>query len=207
MLLHKNIQVIGIHGLAGHGKTTAAAYLAEQTGFTVIALADPLKLGCSGMYNLDIAYFYDQQGSPENLCRNTTVIEPYGLTIRQMMRTLGDAMKDKAGGGFWINLTRNLMEVAVSRDPAIRGFIVEDVRYGENNPWGPEGDEQAAIHKWGGTLFHIKRDLALEVHKDHCSEMGLPVLENEIVIDNNDDLSHLHHQLSQSVNSLGLIKL
>lgn len=43
MLLHKKIQVLGVHGLADAGKTTAATILEDLTGFKRIAFADSVK--------------------------------------------------------------------------------------------------------------------------------------------------------------------
>lgn len=160
------------------------------------------------MYNLDIHCFY-KETAPENLCRNKTVIDPFNLTVRQMMRDMGDAMKNKHGGDFWINLTQQLIEVTVAKDPSIRGFIIEDVRYGENNPWGEAGDEQKAIHDWGGFVFHIQRpDLErTELHNSHSSEDGITPIENDQVVVNNGSLEDLQKTLTDLTNSLGLTKL
>lgn len=126
-----------------------------------------------------------------------------------MMREMADSMKNANGGDFWINLTHQMMQIQAEIEPDLRGFIIEDVRYGAKNPWGDLGNEQKAIHDWGGFVFHIERpDLArTELHNSHSSEDGLVAVEGDQVVWNNGGLEALKNTLTDLTNSLGLTKL
>lgn len=185
-------RIIGLTGLAGHGKTEIAKMLEEKSGFVRIALAGPVKRAAAGIYNLQLEAFYE--GGVEGLDRNATVISPYNLTIRQMMQRTGDAMKTTCGGDFWINITKCEIQRLHEQDPSIRGVIIEDVRYDQNNPWGPAGSEYDAVKSWGGKIIHIDamdRVGRTEVHDSHSSEKGVNRLEDDFTIDNNGDLENM----------------
>lgn len=200
-------RILGLTGLAGHGKTDVAKLLAEKSGFMKIALADPVKRAAAGIYGLPVEVFYEGGSQNPEFCRNTTVIAPYNLTIRQMMRGVGDAMKTQHGGDFWINITKCEIQRHLEADPNITGFIIEDIRYDKDNPWGPSGSEYDAIKSWGAKIIHVDAESRVgrtEVHNSHCSEKGVNRLEDDIVIDNNGDLETLPGIIEMIVSDLQL---
>ena len=181
-LRNKRVTIIGLTGLAGHGKTEVANKLVELTGFTRMAFGDAVKRACSAMYVLPIEYFYE---GDHKVDRNNTVVNPYGITIRQMMRRVGDAMKSSEGGDFWIKLIEAQLELCKDDSP---GYVIEDIRYDDTNPWGTLGDESSAVRNWGGIVLHVdamSRVGRNELHNTHCSEKGVKRLEEDVIIDNN----------------------
>lgn len=202
MARKKKLKFIGLTGLAGYGKTEVSKILQDKTGFEVVAISDRIKATASAIYNIDISAFYKGFNAVENFSRETTIIEPYGLTIRQMMQLVGDTMKDQHGGDFWIELLKVQMDMAVINDPDIKGFIIEDVRFDNSSKWGMRGSEYHTIKSWGGSIIHIdasERVGELEVHKSHVSENGVIVLEDDFVLDNNGDVQSLDQQITKLV--------
>lgn len=83
--------VIGIGGLKRSGKDTFArvvADVARRQGFAVVSLAfaDPLRQAAAAAYGVDAAIFTDD-------ARKDTICEAWGITYRQMLINLGEAMR------------------------------------------------------------------------------------------------------------------
>lgn len=209
MLANKNIQILALTGLAGHGKTEVGDLLAKHTGFHKIAFGDAVKAAAAAMYNIDLAAFYEGYDKVEGFDRNTFIIEPYGITIRAMMRNTGDAMKNQCGGSFWIDLLKCKIQL-LSEQEDFRGVIVEDVRYDDDNPWGMEGSEYDAVKSWGGKVLHVdamERVGRKDIHNQHCSEKGVKRLDGDTVIDNNNPLETLDGLIEYVVKTNGWYKL
>lgn len=83
--------IIGIAGFRRCGKDTLAraiSELAQARGFAVatIAFADPLRKAASAAYGIDVAEFTDDK-------LKDAVVEAWGITRRQMLINLGEAMR------------------------------------------------------------------------------------------------------------------
>ena len=74
--------IIGLAALARSGKDTVAGMLLQHRNVAAFALADPLKSGCQALFGLS---------SEEAWCDTIKeeVIEPWGLSPRQMFQTVG----------------------------------------------------------------------------------------------------------------------
>ena len=83
--------IIGIAGFKRSGKDTLAraiSELAQARGFAVatIAFADPLRKAASAAYGVDVGEFTDDK-------LKDAVVEAWGITRRQMLINLGEAMR------------------------------------------------------------------------------------------------------------------
>jgi hypothetical protein len=181
--------IIALAGLAGHGKTTVAKILAEELpklkmSVEVHAFATRVKIGAAALFDVGLKNFY-AGGAVD---RNTYTIYPHSMTIRAMMTSYGNGIKDIYGGDFWIKHTlRGIGPISAIRPNTL--VLVEDLRFGEGNPWGPAGDEEAAMRNHGVTIWHIDASERVEktaVHDD-VSEQGISVLPEDVVIYNNAD--------------------
>lgn len=132
--------VIGLTGLAGSGKTTAARVLETKEGFARLSFAGPRKAMARsfGLTTREIAGDLKEAPGPE-LC---------GKSPRQFMQMLGTEFgRDMIGPDIWINaFKRNGDELRLDED--VRGIVVDDVRF-EN--------EVAAIREMGGVIVRIER--------------------------------------------------
>lgn len=89
--MSKSKHIIGIAGFRRSGKDTLAraiSELAQARGFAVatIAFADPLRKAASAAYGVDVAEFTDDK-------LKDAVVEAWGITRRQMLINLGEAMR------------------------------------------------------------------------------------------------------------------
>lgn len=160
-------RLIGITGLAGSGKSTAAQAL-EDAGYWRMRFADPLKamvralLRECGYDDATIARMIDgdlkQQPIPE-LC---------GKTPRQVMQTLGTEWgRNMVGDTLWTGIARRKAE----RSPW--PVVVDDVRF---------GNEAGLIRDMGGMVIKVRRPgVGL---MDHPSETGVLGIEADVDLDN-----------------------
>lgn len=171
--------LIGLTGLAGAGKSTAAAYLVRQHGFEVVPFAGPLKamMRALGLDDRDLSAFKERPHPL--LC---------GKSPRQAMQTLGTEWgRNLIGEDLWLNAWRARVEslaraeagasAALNRPPSALRIVVDDVRF---------PNEVALVHSLGGWMIRITRSGAGSASgAGHASEIindGLDV-DAEIVND------------------------
>ena len=85
------MHIIGIGGLKRSGKDTFARVVADVAradgiAVTVIAFADAVRQAAAAAYGVDAAAFTDD-------ARKDTICEAWGITYRQMLINLGEAMR------------------------------------------------------------------------------------------------------------------
>lgn len=198
-------KVIGIQGLKRSGKTEVGKYLADQLGAEHMAFGDAVKESAAGAFDLPIEWFYDDQS---DIDRDNEKIEPFGLTIREIMQNVGDMFKNQFGGRFWISIVERKVYEVYDR-PAVDilmpdAIIVSDVRFDGNNPWGEDCNEVGFIlNDLNGILLICDPGDRLGNNKDsHNSEQGVVVPEGAVILDTSStDLSKLHAQLDTLIAS------
>jgi hypothetical protein len=129
--------IIAFTGLAGTGKSTAAAHLADNRGFVRVRFAGPLKammavLGCTER-EID----GDLKETPCELLG--------GKTPRYAMQTLGTEWgRDLIASDLWIRAWNS----ALSQVPVGVPVVVDDCRF---------PNEAAAVTAAGGILVNVQR--------------------------------------------------
>lgn len=136
--------IIGIAGLAGSGKSTVAALLSAQYGFSVRNFADPLKNICK-----DLFQFSDDQLWGPSQSRNAPDARYWDQSARDALQILGSAAR-KYYPDVWVQLTvRDINRFA--------DIVIGDVRY---------DNEVRAIHNMGGQVWYVHRpDLPRQLHE------------------------------------------
>lgn len=177
--------IVGLTGLRGSGKDTAAKVLIEKHGFTVVKFADPLK-------NMLRQYFKDCGASLEYIerCIEGDLKElpsPYllGKTPRHAMITLGTEWgRDLIGGTVWTSATLSAI------DNVSGNVVVTDLRF-EN--------EYNVLKGIGAKMFRIERGLQLkDTHPSETYIRTMPVK----VIENSGSIELLHRKLELEVFSV-----
>lgn len=140
--------VIGLCGLAGSGKSTAARHLADAHGYVLLPFAKPLKAMARAFGLTQREMAGDLKEAPcEALC---------GKTPRQFMQWLGTEFgRQMIGQDVWIEAWRrgvgeaHIDAIADLGDPTAQALIVsDDVRF-EN--------EATAVRAMGGVVIRIMR--------------------------------------------------
>lgn len=176
-----NQLLIGLHGLARCGKDTTANYLCAHYALLSYAFAEPLKQALAQMFNLSTAHIEgDLKEEP---------IPGIGKSPRQLMQLLGtDWGRHLVHKDLWLLLAeQNLNLLAAETKKELAGFILRDVRFENEANW---------LRSKGGVIVHIQRPDAQDVAA-HVSEAGITMHDNDFVIHNEEDLSHLYKQLDR----------
>jgi hypothetical protein len=212
------IKRIGIAGAAGSGKTTAASYLVEEHGFTVVGFATPLydlgkihnsnpeewhpriygwavdHLEPLGFSNNDIWSFTERAW---DVMQKTPVVEGKNRTLLQELGT-------GVGRNFYEHLWTDIFEKKVEELGDVP--IVNDQCRFKN--------ELATLDRLGFKIIFLELEESLrekrylemygitmtEEQKNHSSEKDLPYIKDvaDFIIDNSQDIDHLY-------SSVGLI--
>lgn len=174
--LKKYPQVIGIAGVAGAGKDTAADYLLKHLLLhTKASFADPIKRMLMTGLNISPDYLW---GSAKE-----TTIERLGCSSRKLMQTLGTEWgRDLIHEDIWVQLMH---------DKVMRGamVIIPDIRM----------PNEAEYIRNKGVLIHITGRSAKT--RPHQTEMGLTTATGDFNIDNSKDHYHLKEQLNELIDS------
>lgn len=218
--------IIGICGLAGSGKDTAADSLVLGHGFVKMAFADLMKRFCKEVFD-----FTDEQlwGPSEN--RNApderyprkvkgeyddealqTVYRDGFLTPRYALQTLGTEWGRDCYPSVWVDyVIRKAKELdgaeGVHYDaklgifrcarPKIEGVAISDVRF-----W----NELEAIKKAGGKVIRVKRagaglGGANGLHKSEVEQASIADACFDAVIDNDGSLQDFHDKVGEVLTS------
>lgn len=163
------MNVVGLTGWAGSGKSTVANYLVAEHGYTRLSFAGPLK----AMLRTLNPYLVTENGFVAD--RLSAVLHdvyddeqavkggPYGKEYRRLLQALGTDCIRAHEPDFWVNAAINQM---TSPDGL---YVFDDVRFPN------EAEVIKAENPWG--LWNIKREgqeLAADAHDSelHAGHMG-----------------------------------
>lgn len=173
--------LIGLIGVAGSGKSTAARILCDRLGAVEVSLADPIKRIAGELFGFDRQQLY---GPSE--CRNA-VDQRYNITPRHVLQTLGSWGREMHEG-IWVDAALRL----AAQHPVA---VIPDVRY---------HNEADAIHAAGGCLIRIVRPGAglVGAAAQHPSELAQSTIRADAVVTNDGSIEDLRVRLALLMDAL-----
>lgn len=175
------IALVGLSGPAGSGKSLLASMLAAR-GFVEAAIAEPIKAGLCAMLGIPRALLEDP-------VLKELPVEPYGVTPRLLMQTLGTEWGRRfAGEDVWIR--RLEARIAQLIRAGRRRIVVPDVR---TEP------EAAFIRESGGLMVHLRGrgSGAPGGAPGHATERGVALARGDLVIHNGGSAQDLEEQAAR----------
>ena len=182
-------QLIGIHGLAGSGKTEVSNHLCLELGYFNVKFAGPLKSMIGTLLvKSGVCQKYEVNQYLEGDLKEIPIPQFDGKSPRDLMQTLGTEWgRGCVSQTLWVDAWKGL----VSRVPS--NVVTDDVRF-EN--------EAAMIRDRGGRIIHLYRaDLARNAPQ-HVSETQLEVLPGDFTVWNSEGIFELHQKINQIAHSL-----
>lgn len=154
-------KLVGIAGKARSGKTTAAEAL-EAHGYHHDSFAAPIREFVAKLCGLTIKEL--------DKVKDTTT-EPFGVTPRVLMQSLGTQWAREHNPEFWL--------IALQHRSSCGYTVISDVRF-EN--------EAEFIRSNGGLLIHVQRPSAPIAESGHISERPVEVKQGDALIVNNSTI-------------------
>jgi hypothetical protein len=139
--------IIGLSGLAGAGKDTAADRLCDMHGFERHAFAEPIRtmvLAFLVEIGIDYDVLFDRRHKEQPL--------PHiGASPRQLLQTIGMACREQFDSQFWVRATAMALGLhdLPNSAPVHDRIVITDVRFPEEAAW---------IKSFGGVIVRIERD-------------------------------------------------
>lgn len=137
---------IGLTGVAGSGKDTAAAHLVKASNFGRYAFADRLKQVCAFLYG---DWILDPSGKE-------VVHQRFGKPPREIFQDIGELFRSY-DPDFWVKQVARFTDSRTDHD-----IVFSDVRH---------DNEAEYVTGRGGFIIRIERDV--KPVRDHVSEHGI----------------------------------
>lgn len=181
--------IIALTGKAGSGKSTAADYLRDHYGYTVVSLADPIK---SALYTLNPSI---DLGLSVPI-RLQDIVDEHGWDvakreapeIRRLLQVFGTEVgREQWDSYFWVMQADRIVCRLPSEDQAYNEAkaVIPDVRFTNEAEW---------FVTEGAQLWRIVRPDA-ESTRAHASENGVSDNYVSSIITNSGTVEDLHREV------------
>jgi hypothetical protein len=203
-MINKLPKLVGIHGHAGTGKDTVAAYLHQYFKDVYIeAFADPLKKACEQAFGIPLPYFHNPDFKEEVVpVWNTTPRKIAQFFGTEMFReTISALLGPEFSGQFWVRrLEGKLIGALKLEDEGDYApddiVVIPDVRFQNEYDW---------IMKNKGVVIHLTRpgkDGNIGI-QNHASEAGIHhnVPERTYFINNTGSIGDLYNEVDRFVST------
>jgi hypothetical protein len=175
------LNIIGITGPAGSGKSTAASYLVKQHGFVHLKFAGALKEMLRTLLEMVEDPYIERR--IEGDLKETPCFLLGGNSPRHAMQTLGTEWgRNSIGADFWVEICERRAELALGRGERV---VIDDVRF---------DNEAAMIRSLGGKVLRLNGRGGIA--GTHVSEAGVAA---DLWFDNSGDIQQIHNYLATHI--------
>jgi hypothetical protein len=197
--------LVGLLGEAGSGKDAAGRFLVQDHGFYSMALADPLKVFCSWMFDWGRQRLFDDsqhRGDADERhaftrCPSCMYTHIEMEIDEESPQTLCPHCSSLRAPEEWTGHLTPRWAMGEDHDTPARRVLVSDVRMRR---------EVETIRQHGGKVFRVRRDTSgdslpggIPAHDTELEQRGVPDDALDGVIENNGTLKELRHGIGAAV--------
>tara|TARA_E500000178_G_scaffold305319_1_gene316747 strand:+ start:257 stop:868 length:612 start_codon:yes stop_codon:yes gene_type:complete len=189
--------IIGICGLIGSGKGTAADILVDEHGFTKLSFADKLKDGVATVFGWDRAMLEGETDKSREWRekKDSFWSSETGRTItpRLVLQEFGtDCMRHGFDDGIWVSLVKK----QITQSPNTN-FVIPDVRFPNeaNMIKSIHGEVWRVMRGPDPVWFRMYQDIRVEPKDVHQSEWRWANVDFNAQVSNNGTLDDLKNQV------------
>lgn len=173
------MQLIGIAGKAGSGKTTVAQWLGKERAAFLAAFAYQIKETLIGTFGaltgLSWQHFEDRE-------LKEAPLPVIGVSPRRLAQTLGTEFgRNCVHPDVWVMLMEEYLRTHQVWERPGQMIVLHDLRFENEARW---------IRNNGGTVVHLSRPSATSV-AEHASEAGVAIESGDQCISNGGDVAAL----------------
>jgi len=179
--------ILGLTGLKGSGKDTAAKYLVEKHGWVNVKFADTLK----NMIRLMLSEAQYSKEMIERYVEGDLKETPLGGVFgtrdcRHLMVTLGTEWgRDLVSPNIWIDIARAKIEGHIANG---KNVVITDLRF---------ANELALLKSMDAITARVERGLTNT--SNHPSETFISQMDVGYILQNNKTIEHLHSAIARLV--------
>lgn len=176
---------IAISGKKGSGKDSVGKMLANEYGYTVVHLANPLKHACCALFSFSLEQVLDQT-------LKETVDKRWGFTPRSALETAGTAMRRAYGNDIFVRLFFAACDAKQQASAERLKFVCCDLRY---------PDEAVAFKARGWKVMRIDRPRVYDPagSRPHDSQVALDTFKNfDVRVMNDSSLDVLFRRVKNA---------
>lgn len=181
------MQLIGIAGKAGSGKTTVAQWLGKEHAAFLAAFAYPIKETLIGMFagltGLSWRHFEDRE-------LKEAPLPVIGVSPRRLAQTLGTEFgRNCVHFDVWVMLMEEYLRAHQVWERPGQTIVLHDLRFENEAQW---------LRRNGGVIVHVSRGQGSPFNvASHPSEIGLVAEIHDKVIRNDGTIEELHEILNR----------
>lgn len=174
--------IIGLFGLAGSGKTTAANHIVTNHGYEEYHFAKPMKDILMDTFQWEGIHMYGDL--------KEVVDKKWGFSPRQALQVFGTEFGRSLNPGLWLIFADDYMKTVSDADKV----VISDVRF----------ENEAEYCRRRGYLIHIIRPNTAAVGMDeHQSEKGIEFKDGDYRIFNDQGLTELYRKIDSIMTIIG----
>lgn len=191
-------KIVGICGLAFHGKDTAAKALVDQMGYTKLSFADPIREAMLELNPIVVTGRNKQRSELGGeydvylLDYLTNVVASQGWDsakkgdmVRRQLQVFGtEICRNLFGHDCWVKVMERRVEALFAGDSTAK-VVIPDTRF---------ANEAEYIKNNGGLLIYVRRNIDTP-RMSHSSESLEAAKMADFVIDNNGSVADLHEKV------------
>lgn len=185
------MQIIGLYGSIGSGKSEAANFITSSFKAAKLSFAAPIREACSILFDFTEEQMVDRH-------RKEIVDQRWGISPREAFRLIGHGFRQSVCDDIWIKHMSNRINMFTDSNNLV---IIDDVRY--------QNEIDFIEKECNGCIVQIyRKDNPYMVNNNHASDLQqVNFSESSIIVDNDSGIEELKVKLLFMLRDIGFLHI